>query len=99
MRKNKGCRDTRNESFMESITKNLDLPGDTLPGYAHIELCGNREASVEGCKGVLEYSDCSVSLNTGKLTVKFCGSDLTITAMQDGNAVIKGIITCIDFCN
>ncbi len=97
MRKNRRCRETRNESFMESVSKNLDLPADTLPGYAHIELCGNREANVEGCKGVLEYSDCLVSLNTGKLTVKFCGSDLTITAMQDGNAVIRGIITCIDF--
>ncbi len=99
MRRNRNCRQHRSESFMDSISKNLDLPADTLPGYAHIELCGNREASVEGCKGVLEYSDCMVSLNTGKLTVKFCGSDLTITAMQDGNAVINGIITCIDFEN
>ena len=99
MRKNRRCRESRNENFIESISKNLDLPQDALAGYAHIELCGNREAFIEGCKGVLEYSDCAVAINTGKLTVKFCGSDLTITALQDGSTEIKGTITCIDFRN
>jgi sporulation protein YqfC len=99
MRKNRRCRETRNENFIESISKNLDLPQDALAGYAHIELCGNREALIEGCKGILEYSDCAVAINTGKLTVKFCGSDLTITALQDGSTEIKGTITCIDFRN
>ena len=99
MRKNRRCRETRNENFIEAISKNLDLPQDALAGYAHIELCGNREALIEGCKGILEYSDCAVAINTGKLTVKFCGSDLTITALQDGSTEIKGTITCIDFRN
>ena len=99
MRKNRRCRESRNENFIESISKNLDLPQDALAGYAHIELCGNREALIEGCKGILEYSDCAVAINTGKLTVKFCGSDLTITALQDGSTEIKGTITCIDFRN
>lgn len=99
MRKNRRCRENRNDNFMESISKTLDLPQDALSGYAHIELCGNREAIVEGCKGILEYSDCTVAINTGKLTVKFCGSDLTITALQDGSTEIKGTITCIDFGN
>ena len=99
MRKSRRCRESRNENFIESISKNLDLPQDALSGYAHIELCGNREALIEGCKGILEYSDCSVAINTGKLTVKFCGSDLTITTLQDGSTEIKGTITCIDFRN
>ena len=99
MRKSRRCRDSRNENFIESISKNLDLPQDALSGFAHIELCGNREALIEGCKGILEYSDCAVAINTGKLTVKFCGSDLTITALQDGSTEIKGTITCIDFRN
>lgn len=99
MKKNKRCRENRSEKIIDSIGKGLDLPQDALAGYAHIELCGNREAIVEGCRGVLEYNDCSVALNTGKLTVRFCGSDLTISAMQDSSAIIKGTITCIDFGN
>ena len=87
------------ETIIESIGQNLDLPQDSFSGYAHIELCGNKEAMIEGCLGILEYSDCSVAINTGKLTVRFNGSDLTITSMQDSLTVIKGIITCIDFSN
>ncbi|MBR2868204.1 MAG: YabP/YqfC family sporulation protein [Clostridia bacterium] len=99
MRK-KNCRkETGSESLSESIGRCFDLPQDALSGYAHIELFGNSEAIVEGCKGVLEYTDGTVALNTGKLTVRVCGCNLTITAMQDSSTVIRGIITAIDFTN
>lgn len=99
MRKKRCRRETGAESISESIGRCFDLPQDALSGYAHIELFGNREAIVEGCRGVLEYTDATVALNTGKLTVRFCGSNLTITAMQDSSTVIRGIITAIDFTN
>ena len=86
-------------NIIESIGQNLDIPQDSFSGYAHIELCGNREAIVEGCLGILEYSDCSVAINTGKLTVRIRGCELTIVAMQNGQAIIKGIITCLDYSN
>ncbi len=99
MRNKRSCRESRGEKIIESIGRNLDLPQDALSGYARIEICGNREATVEGCVGILEYSDSSVAVNTGKLTVRFCGCSLTITEMQDSCAEIRGIITSIDFSN
>ena len=99
MRNRKRRTDKCGENIIESIGHNLDIPQDSFSGYAHIELCGNREAIVEGCLGILEYSECSVAINTGKLTVRFNGSDLTITSMQDSLTVIKGILTCVDFTN
>ncbi len=98
MRK-RNCRESRGERILNSISQNLDLPADTVSGYAHIEMSGNREVTIEGCMGVLEYSDKTIALNTGKLTVKLCGCDLTITSMQGSQAIIKGIITCVEFCN
>ena len=95
MRNRKNCR----ENIIESIGRNLDIPQDAFSGYAQIEICGNREATVEGCMGILEYSDSSVAVNTGKLTVRFSGCSLTITEMQGSRTVIRGIITGIDFCN
>lgn len=89
----------RAENIMESITRNLDLPQDAVSGYAHIELSGNREAIIEGCQGVVEYGDNLISLNTGKLTVRVCGCGLTIVSMQNGQAVIKGTITGVDYRN
>lgn len=98
--RNKNCRkEKRGEKIIDSITRSLDLPVDAVSGYAHIELCGNREAIIEGCQGVLEYSDSVIALNTGRLTVRVCGCELTIVSMQNGQAVIKGIITCLDYSN
>lgn len=87
------------EDIIESITRSLDLPQDAVSGYAHIELSGNREAIIEGCQGVIEYGDTLISLNTGKLTVRVCGCGLTIVSMQNGQAIIKGTITGVDYRN
>ncbi len=92
--KKKSC---RREKIIDSISKNLDLPQDAIAGYAHVEINGNREAIIDGCCGVLEYGDNIIALNTGRLTVRICGCELSIISMQNGQAIIKGIITGIDY--
>ncbi len=98
--KKKNCRrESRGERIIEAVSRSLDLPQDAVSGYAHIEISGNREVIIEGCQGVLEYSDNLIALNTGKLTVRICGCELTIVSMQNGQAIIKGVITGVDYCN
>ncbi|MBQ2903246.1 MAG: YabP/YqfC family sporulation protein [Clostridia bacterium] len=97
--KNRKRNGTRAESIIDSITGILDLPQDAVSGYAHIEISGNREAIIEGCQGVLEYNDNLIALNTGRLTVRICGCGLTIISMQNGQAIIRGTITGVDYCN
>ena len=98
MRKRNCKTESRSERILDSISRSLDLPQDAVSGYAHIEISGNREAIIEGCQGVLEYGDSVISLNTGRLTVRVCGCELTIISMQNGQAVIKGIITGVEYC-
>lgn len=95
MRK-KNC---RKERITDAVSTVLDLPRDAVSGYAHIEMNGNREIIVEGCQGVLEYGDNIISLNTGRLTVRICGCELSIISMQGGQAIIRGIITAVEYCN
>lgn len=97
--KNRKRNNTRTENIIESITRSLDLPQDAVSGYAHVEISGNSEVIVEGCQGVLEYGDSLIALNTGRLTVRVCGCGLTIISMQNGQAIIKGTITGVDYCN
>lgn len=98
MRKRNCKTESRSERILDSISRSLDLPQDAVSGYAHIEISGNREAIIEGCQGVLEYGDSVIALNTGRLTVRVCGCELTIVSMQNGQAVIKGIITGVEYC-
>ena len=85
------------EKILERLSNGLDLPPGAISGLAHLEAQGNREIIIDGCKGVLEYGETSICINTGKLRVRLSGCDLTITAMQNGQAIIKGIIACIEF--
>lgn len=90
---------SRKEKIIDKVSRTLDLPQDAVSGYAHIEINGNREAIVEGCQGVLEYCDNLIALNTGRLTVRINGCGLSIVSMQNGQAIIKGTISGMDYCN
>lgn len=50
----------------EKLTQELEIPQAALRGVSHMELSGNREAIVEGCKGVVEYDEGIIRLNLGK---------------------------------
>lgn len=89
----------KSEQIIEALTRSMDIPPDVSSGFADIELCGNREAIIDGCKGILEYSEERISLNTGRLTVIFRGSGMSIISMQNGQTVIKGLISDVSFEN
>lgn len=62
-----------------------------------LEAVGNREIIVEGCKGISEYSESLIKLNTGSLSMGFKGAEMLIQSFDNSVVVIKGIITEIYF--
>lgn len=83
----------------ERISDELELPKNIMPGVVHIEMNGNKEAVVDGCRGVLEYDENIIRLNTGKLIVKFTGSRLMIKTLSLNQALVCGNIVSVDFSN
>ncbi|MCL2107489.1 MAG: YabP/YqfC family sporulation protein [Oscillospiraceae bacterium] len=75
----------------------LDLPGEMLPGFSHIEMMGNRQAIIGGVKGVLAYSETAIALNLGALVITFEGLELTIKSYQLEQVILNGAITEIRF--
>ena len=75
----------------------LQLPGGSLSSSARFELCGNREVVVDGCRGVLEYDETVVRINTGKMITCFFGRGLTLKCLTPDSLVIGGFITSIEF--
>ncbi|MDR0314881.1 MAG: YabP/YqfC family sporulation protein [Oscillospiraceae bacterium] len=82
---------------MKMISDNLQVPSMAVLGMSHIEIMGNNEVVIEGCKGVLEYSDDSIRLNLGKNEVQFSGTDLVIKTYINEQVLIDGNILTIDF--
>ena len=75
----------------------LDLPAQLLPGFCHVELWQNRQAVVDGVRGVLGYSENCVQLNLGSLVVTFRGAGLTIKSYQQEQLQLTGTIAEVHY--
>ena len=77
----------------------LDIPEMVRRDVPHIEMQGNREVIVDGCRGVLEYTSDQIKINAGVCVIRFSGGDLTIRAYSENQTEINGEILQIDFEN
>ena len=92
----------KKEPMIEKVRKTgefLDLPARMLPDFCHLELWQNRQAVIEGVKGVLSYSENEIQLNLGVLVVTFRGADLGIQSYQAEQLTMVGTIAEVHFLN
>ena len=79
------------------LCEKLDVPLSVVENLSYMEMLGNRKVVIDGCLGVLDYSDCSVKLSLAKGTILFCGNNLCFKALNNGQAVIAGEISTVEF--
>ena len=82
-----------------SIEQTLDLPEILSPGVPHIEMQGNREIIIDGCRGILEYDEDRIKLNAGSLVITFQGSGLVIKTYSENQTVLAGEVVGLAFEN
>lgn len=63
----------------------------------HMEISGNSEIVLEGCRGVLEYNDSTVKVNTGAFVLSIMGRGIVIKCYNEASMVIQGYITTVEF--
>lgn len=78
------------------FSKALDVPAG-ITGLK-VEISSNKRATIDGCKGVLEYYDSLIKLNIGSGTITFTGQNLHITSFDLGVAELTGRIENIEYC-
>lgn len=74
----------------------IPLP-DGLGNEPKIEMLGNREIIIDGCKGIVEYGENLIKLNTGEYVLSVLGDELIIKSFDGSVAVISGKIAEITF--
>ena len=85
------------EGIITAFSRKSGLPIDTLTGYPYYQVFGNREIILEGVYKLSEYSEESVAINVGRQRLKINGKNLKLDCLAEGNAVIKGYITSIEY--
>lgn len=79
------------------VEQALELPGGTLSKEVRIELRGDRQAIIEGCRGIAQYGEDSISLRTESGVIRFMGRDLTMNCLAGREAVVMGKMLSVEF--
>ena len=63
----------------------------------YLEFSSNKEVTLDGCRGILEYQSEIIRINTNKMVVAFKGRGLNIKCLTASSVVISGYITSVEF--
>lgn len=74
-----------------------DTAANFVPSV-RVELLGDRQAVVDGCRGIIEYTDVCIRLSGEKEILRFTGERLELRCFQERGAVVAGRIRCVEFC-
>ena len=85
------------EEFVKKFTEEMQIPQSAITDTFRIEFHSNTEVIIEGCKGIVEYEESGISLNLGKMLVRFSGADLEINSFSEEQAILKGTVASMDF--
>ena len=85
------------KDLKESLVNSLKLPKDMVLGMPILTMTGSQELWVENYKGIMEYTDQSILLQTkcGRICIQGCG--LKIDYYTNEDMKIVGTIRCVRF--
>ena len=82
----------------EKLTERFGLPKDLVMGAAVLTVTGRSEAYVENYRGIIEYTEQRIRLQTKTCQMTFCGEQLHIDYYTEDEMKISGQIGEIRYC-
>lgn len=75
---------------LEAVSEKLSLPKDLLLGAAILTFTGQNEAYIENHKGIIEYTDKILKIQTKTCKILITGNDLLIEYYNNEELKLKG---------
>ncbi len=97
MKKKSKTNTAKKESKKELLVESLKLPKDMMMGAFMLSMIGNREVFIENYRGILEYTDTCILLQTKNGQVRFEGCGLMISYYTNEDMKINGCIASVIF--
>lgn len=85
------------KNIKNMFTKILELPKEAVIDLPVISIVGNEELTIENYKGVIEYSEEKIRINTTKGVVKIEGRSMFLKQITDDDIQVIGTIIKIEF--
>jgi len=87
------------QKFREKFTEMLELPKEIVLNMPKLTMLGNGDLIIENYKGIIEYDQDVVRVNTTAGIIKIMGVDIYIKEITTENIMIYGKILSLEFLN
>lgn len=84
-------------SFSEKLVGDLEFPKDLMLGAAIVTVTGRREAVIANYRGILEYEDSQIRIQTKNCRILISGAHLAIDYYTSEEMKITGFIDTIAY--
>lgn len=84
-------------SLGERLARMFELPPDMLGNKPKVTAVGRGEVLIENFKGIMDFGDGMVRINTGNGVIRITGSSITIREITSEAIIIGGKISNIDY--
>ncbi len=86
-----------NKNNIEKNSIELDLPLDVVKNLPLITQTGNEKLIIENYRGIIEYTEEIIRLNTRICVIKIWGRDLYLKEVTTEILIIKGTIFKVEY--
>lgn len=85
------------KTINERVAEMLSLPADMGGVSTVVKITGTEEITVDGYRGIIEYTDSVVRLNTAKFIIKINGNNLVLKEAAAEFITVTGTINGVEY--
>ncbi len=85
------------QSLSEKLARVFEIPGDVIGGNPKVTAIGRGEVLIENFKGIMDFKDGMIRINSNNGVIKITGQDLKIREITSEEIIIGGKISNIDY--
>ena len=97
-KKNKNPGDAAEKKYKpDKAAEILGLPQGTFKNFPSIQIRGNREIIIDGCTGLLSYSEDAMLIETRYCRIQITGRSLNLRNLSKSILAVRGFIKNVEF--
>ncbi len=87
----------KQHSLKNKLSDLSELPKDVMLGVPMLTMMGQMELNIENYRGIIEYTDMLVRVNTKDGQIKVIGNNLRVEYYTNDEMKVTGHITSIEY--
>lgn len=91
-------KDPDKDRMKAQLADAASMPKDVVLGASVVTILGINEVCIENYRGIIEYTECLIRVQTKTRQIRLTGKNLQIEYYTNDEMKITGIICSLEFC-